>query len=259
MTGLPFPELFRGHDAGAYTLPAELLAARDTFVKVAAMPFPTPPRNAWETVQDVAVATVDAVHHGTQLPDPAQIEAARAAERVHQDVLDMMDLCMRTAAGRVTTALHVDEVILDHLAPAHDETWQTFKDAHRVLVEHGETEHRRLLTAPTKVRKAADTVDQAVERYILVRAGRSALTTRMPCPDDPAGKYAAVRNYHEMHPTRMAMVRTAWHGLDSRRFLAWMADHGGQLWMPTTAQQAQAVQDEAHVASPRLPVSRVAT
>lgn len=259
MTGLPFPELFRGHDAGAYTLPPELLHARETFHKVEAIPFPAPPRNAWETIQDVAVATVDAVHHGTQLPDPAQIEAARAAERVHQDVLDMMDLCLRTAAGRVTTALHIDEVILDHLAPAHDQTWQTFQDAHRVLVEYGETTPRRLLNAPAKVRKAADAVDQAVERYTVVRAGRAAIATRMPCPEDPTGKYAAIRNFHAVHPTRMVMVRPAWSGYDTRMFLAWMADHGGQLWCPTAEQQAQAVKDEADVASPRLPLSRVAT
>ena len=248
---VPFAPLFTGHDAGAYTLPADLLAARDTFVKVSAVPFPAPPRNAWETIHAVARATVDAVHNGTPLPDPARIEAARQAERVYQDVVDMMDLCREDAADRVRTAVDPDEVITCHLAPAHDETWETFKAAWRILTDYGHTQPRHLLVAPAKVRKAADTVEAASARYVLVRAARSVL--HVQCPDDPGGKYAGIRNFHTLHPIRLRHGRTPWHGLDTRAFLGWMAEHGGDLWMPTAAQQAEAVEAEAHIGQPNRP------
>ncbi|WP_436785784.1 hypothetical protein [Yinghuangia sp. YIM S10712] len=254
---LPYPALFYGHDAGAYTLPAELLHARETFRKVEAMPYPKPPRNAEETIHDFAAATVEALHHGTELPDPAMIEDARTAERAYQDAFDAMRICFDRAASRVRAAADHLDIIVNHLAPALDETWQTFQDAYVILRGYGETEHRRLLNAPAKVRKAADTVDRAVERYRLVRAGRDALPLR--CSDDPQNKYASIRNFHTLHPTRLLTARTAWHDLDTRRYLAWMADHGGEIWMPTPDQQAQAVRDEAHSTHARLPRSRVAT
>jgi len=251
MPDTPLAKLFYGRDAGHYTLPDELVKARDTYVTVMDMPFPAPPLNAWETIQATAVATVEAVHAGTQLPDPSVIEAARAAERVYQDALDMMDLCRRTATDRIHSTLRMIELITDHLAPAHDETWQTFQAAHRLLTEYGETANRRLLTAPARIRKAADTVDTAAERYDAVRAARAVLTVRgARCPQDPDNKYGAIRNFHEVHPTRMAMVRTAWHGMSTRQYLAWMVDHGGQLWMPTPDQQAEAVEAEAGLCQP---------
>lgn len=249
MPSLPYPALFAGHDAGAHTLPADLLHARDTYLKVEALPYPQPPRNAWETVGDFAAALVEAVHHGTELPDPAMIEAARTAERVYQDALDAADMALNLAANRVRNAVNIADIITSHLAPAHDETWQTVKDAHRTLAEHGETEHKRLLTAPSKVRKAADTLDRAVERYTLVRGGYAAFNLR--CPEDPTGKYSSVRNFHTLFPVRLAMGRPPWHGLDTRQYLVWMAEHGGQLWMPTLDQQAEAVEAEAHIGNPR--------
>ncbi|MFF3337995.1 hypothetical protein [Streptomyces flavidovirens] len=251
---LPCPKLYEGHDAGHYTLPAEVVKARDTFQKIAAMPFPKPPRNSWETVDDVARATVDAVHAGTKLPDVTLIEQARQAERIYQDALDMMGACQDMAAQRARTALgeHALDIISDHLRPAHEETWQAYQDAHGVLNEYGEHEHRRLLNAPSKVRKAADTCDLMAERYTAIQAARGDLWLQagVRCPEDPSGKYTAIRNFHTLHPSRLAMMRTAWHGLDPRRFLAWMADHDGQLWMPTPDEQAQAVQAETHIGQP---------
>ncbi|MFE5629933.1 hypothetical protein [Streptomyces sp. NPDC056543] len=248
---LPCPKLYDGHDAGHYTLPDGVLKARDTYRGIEAMPYPKPPRNAYETVQDVAQATVDAIHTGIKLPDPGLIEQARQAERVYADALDMMDICFQLAAGRVRTTIseHALDVIAGHLRPAHDATVQAFADAHHVLNEHGEHEHRRLLTAPSKVRKAADTCDLMAERYAVIRVARMELWTsrNVRCTDDPTGKYTAIRNYHELHPSRLAMARTPWHDLDTRRFLAWMTDHGGQLWMPTPDEQAAQVQAEAHI------------
>lgn len=248
---LPCPKLYDGHDAGHYTLPDDVLKARETYQKIAAMPYPKPPRNSWETVNDVALATVDAVHAGTKLPDVQLIEQARQAERVYTDALDMMGACQDNAAQRARAALgeHAIAIITDHLRPAHDETWQAFQDAHQILNEYGEHQHRRLLSAPAKVRKAADTCDLMAERYAVITAARGELWTsrNIRCADDPTGKYTAIRNYHELHPTRMAMARPGWHGLDTRRFLMWMADRGGQLWMPTPDEQTQAVQAEVHL------------
>ncbi|MCG3039184.1 hypothetical protein L7D48_01115 [Streptomyces sp. S1A] len=247
---LPCPPLFDGHTAGAYTLPDELTKLRDTYTAVQAQPYPEPPENPWEVIQRVAVETVDAVHHGKPLPDPAQIEAARAAERVHQDVLDMLQQCLDIAARRVSSALHTmaEDIITEHLRPAHDQTVEAFRDALAVLRAHGEIRPRHLLTAPPKVRKAAEQLDVLAERYDRIHAARSALWSKgVRCTEDPQNKYGAVRNYHALHPVRLAMARAPWHGLSTRDFLIWMHDHGGQLWLPTPDEQAQAVADETHI------------
>ncbi|MBZ9638011.1 hypothetical protein [Streptomyces sp. PSKA30] len=248
---LPCPALYDGYDAGHYTLPDDVVKARDTYRGIEAMPWPKPPRNAWETVQDVATATVDAIHNGTKLPDVQAIEQARQAERIYQDALDMMGACLDLAAQRARTTLgdNALPIITSHLRPAHDQTWQTYQDAHRTLQEYGEHEPRRLLSAPAKVRKASDTCDQMAERYTAIREAYTDLRIRcgLQCADDPTGKYTAVRNHHELHPTRWANARTPWHGLTTRHYLDWMTDHGGQLWLPTPDEQTEAVKAEAHI------------
>lgn len=251
---LPCPQLYAGHDAGHYTLPADVVKARETYRGIQAMPYPQPPRNAWETVQDIAVATVDALHNGTKLPDVQAIEDARRAERIYQDALDMLGGALDLAAQRARSVLREQSlaVITDHLRPALDETWQTYQAAHRALVEHGEIEPRRLLSAPSKVRKASDTCDLMADRYEAIAAARGQMQTVLgiTCPDDPKGKYTLLRNFHTLHPSRMANMRTAWVGLSTRHYLDWMAQHGGQLWMPTPDEQAEAVKAEAHIGQP---------
>ncbi|MFF0746580.1 hypothetical protein ACFYVL_39945 [Streptomyces sp. NPDC004111] len=259
---LPCPKLYDGHAAGHYTLPDELVAVRATFDKVQAQPFPEPPENAWTVIQRVAVETVDAVQNGTPLPDPAQIEAARSAERVYQDVLDMMDQCKELATARARSAVgtHAIGIITDHLRPAHDATVSAFTDAHQILNEYGEHAPRRLLSAPAKVRKASDTCDAMADRYAVIRAARMELWSArgIRCDTDPNGKYLFLRNHHGLFPIRLAMAKPPWADLNIRDYLGWMVDHGGQLWMPTPDEQAEAVADEAGMARPKLPVTRAA-
>ncbi|MFD6914054.1 hypothetical protein [Streptomyces virginiae] len=250
MTGLPQPAIFAGYDAGAYTLPEDLVHARETHRKVHAQPYPAPPERPGAVIERLSHEVVAAVHDGKELPDLTQIEAARVAEQTHQDAVDIMAACEVLAAERVTRALrdHGMAIITDHLKPAHEETWTGFKAAWRTLQEYGKTEPRHLLAAPVKVRKASDTCDQLVERYIHITGARTALTILgFNCPDDPRGKYSAIRNYHELSPSRLAMGRPPWHGLSTRQFLGWHAENGGQLWLPTPDEQKEAVWVEAEV------------
>lgn len=251
---LPCTSLFAGHDAGHYQLPDDVLKARDVHAQAEVMPYPKPPRNAWETVHDIATSTADALRDGTKLPDVALIEQARQAERIYQDAIDMMGVVLETTSRRATDALrtYAPAILTGCLRPALDETWAAYQDAWRVLTEHGEHEPRRLLTAPTKVRKASDACDQLATRYEAITAARTDMWIRLGirCDDDPNGKYTFIRNYHELHPTRWANARTPWHGLTTRQFLDWMATHGGRLWMPTPDEQAKAVEAEAHIGTP---------
>lgn len=252
-TTLRHPQLFAGCDAGIYTLPADLLRLRDTYVKVSETPHPKPPLNAWEVINEVAAATVDAVHNGTPLPDAARIDQARADERVYQDVIDMMGICLQRAASSTHgyIAQHADEIISQHLAVAFDKMWQDFRDAWRLLREYGETEPRRLLDAPSKIRKAADTVEQAVAHFGALTAARTDLYVRgIRCPEDPNNYHGSIRNYFTVFPNRMRSARTPWHGMSTRLYLGWHADHGGELWMPTPAEQAKAVKAESDLGNP---------
>lgn len=251
--GLPQPIIFEGYDAGHYTLPDELVKLRDTFLKVQAQPYPEPPQNAWAVIERLATEVVDAVHNGTELPEPAQIEEARKAERIHQDVVDLIGSCTDLASQRVRAALHTHgmTLITDHLKPAHDKLWADYKAAWRTLQEYGKTEPRHLLAAPQKVRKASDTCDLLAERYTAIHSARTALSILgFRCTDDPNGKYAAIRNYHQLAPSRLAMSRPPWHGLATRHYLGWMVENGGELWLPTPDEQRQAVIDEAPDNSP---------
>lgn len=245
---LPCPDLFDGYDAGAYTLPDELLKLRDTFHKVQAQPYPKPPENSWEVINRLSTETVDAVHNGKALPDAAQIEEARKAERIYQDIIDMMTACIDLAGERVRRGIHAHgmDIITSHLKPAHDTLWAEFKGAWRTLQEHGKTEPRHLLAAPAKVRKASDLCDLLVDRYTAIHTARGTLARMgFGCPDDPRGKYSAIRNYHELSPSRLATSRPPWFGLSTRHFLGWHATNGGDLWLPTPDEQAKAVKDEA--------------
>ncbi|MEU6312376.1 hypothetical protein [Streptomyces sp. NPDC047014] len=248
MTGLPQPAIFDGYDAGAYTLPDELVHARDTHRKVHAQPYPEPPERPGVVIERLMQEVVAALHDGTDLPDLKQIEAARVVEQTHQDAVDIMAGCEVLAAQRVRAQLQECgmAIITDHLKPAHEETWTGFKAAWRILQEYGKTEPRHLLAAPPKVRKASDTCDQLAERYTHITAARTALTILgLGCSDDPRGKYSAIRNYHELSPSRLAMGRPPWQGLSIRHFLGWHTENGGQLWMPTPAEQKDQVWAEA--------------
>ncbi|MFE4701078.1 hypothetical protein ACFRIC_28865 [Streptomyces sp. NPDC056738] len=254
MPEIPCLKLYAGHDAGHYTLPDDVLKARDTYRGIEALPYPQPPRNSWETVSDTAEAIVDAVHAGKPVPDLDVIEKARAAERIYQDALDIMGQCQDMAKARTLATLreHALPTLTAHLRPALDETWKTYQDAYRTLIEHGETEPKRLLAAPAKVRKASDTCDLMAARYEAIAAARTDLwlSVRIRCEADPTGKYTFIRNYHTLHTTRWANVRTPWHGLSTRHFLDYMAAHSGQLWLPTPDEQAKAVEAEADLGNP---------
>ncbi|WP_432090395.1 hypothetical protein [Streptomyces sp. NRRL F-5630] len=254
----PYRELFEGHAAGHYTLPEELTANERAYVTIYNRPYPEPPRSLFEVQVKFAEDVVAAVHDGTELPDLGAIDAARTAERQHEDACEVHQLILDTARRRFDRAVSgaALRVITDHLAPAHDETWEAFRAAYKALREYGETEHRRLLTAPAKVRKAADAVDMLTARYEAIRAARQMYINRrlLASAEDPRGKYLHMRNYHALHPSRMVMARPDWDGLDTRRYLMWMADHGGELWMPTPDQQAKAAAEESGLAQPaRVP------
>ncbi|MBB6343775.1 hypothetical protein FHU36_000284 [Nonomuraea muscovyensis] len=241
---LPCPDLFHGAAQSAYTLPDELLKLRDVHAEILAEPWPVPPRSSWQLTQELAVATVDALHAGQPLPDPAQIEQARAQERIREDTIELLGLAQEIAARRVAACIreHANQIIAGHLAPALDKTWAAIREAVTTLHKHGDTEPRRLLSAPAKVRKASDDLDQLAETYLAIRAGRAALWNQgIRCPEDPNNRYAYLRNHDELHPSRMAMARPPWHGLNIRQTLIYFADHNAEVWMPTPDEQARVV------------------
>ncbi|MFC4535685.1 hypothetical protein [Sphaerisporangium dianthi] len=241
---LPAPALFDGHARGAYTLPDELLKLRDVHTKLTNEPWPVPPQSSWELTGQLATATVDALYAGAPLPDPADIERARAAERVRADTIELLGMALEIAARRVSSCIREqsEQIITGHLAPALDATWQGIREAVGVLHQHGEDEPRRLLSAPAKVRKASDQLDQLAETYTVIRAGRQAMWSMgIRCIEDPGDRYATLANFDDLHRTRMAMSRTPWHGMSLRQTLIYFVDHAAQPWMPTPEQQAAKV------------------
>jgi len=98
------------------------------------------------------------------------------------------------------------------------------------------------------------------DRYHALAVARLELWTSrgIRCEDDQRGNYTLLRNYHELHQTTLVTARHAWAGLDTRDYLFWMVDHGGDLWMPTPDEQTEAARAGAQARGLRLPVYRAA-
>ncbi|MFE2868773.1 hypothetical protein [Embleya sp. NPDC059259] len=249
---LPCPNLFAGHDAGLYRLPDHITDPRRAHAaladpRAAAEPDMPPPDRLAETL---ALETIDALSAGRDRPDTTAVDRARTAWQQHDDDLDVIRRAREQVADIVTSRIRGDaeRLILDTLAPAHDQAVNDFAGAWATLLGHGQTNPAQLISAPARIRKAAARVDQATDTYRAMWSVRHDLDAiGIRCADDPHGQYAAIRNPRDLVGPHAPLGRAPWRNLDTRAFLAWMTEHDGRLWMPTIDEQAQAAQAEPRV------------
>lgn len=229
--------LFQGRDASHYTLPHEfddLLKAADHLRK---LPLPA------DTVADERQKLHDGVRKaaltGGDLPSLKALAAA-AATRPH--LTELAGIRQSIAAqldGELTTtvAKRVDEIIVEHLRPAQEET---LAEAATALEKcGGRLDLAADLYAQQEARAAAAGIVGLADRYGAIRSARALLVGLQGGPQrDAENRYGELRNLKQMWPTvgTWQQGHAPWPDAPAGR-LAWLVTSEADPWCPTRDEQ----------------------
>lgn len=225
--------------ANVYDLPPELLKARAALTRLDAEI-----AAAVQTRPDVAAVTagvVDAVkaaaHAGKAWPKVAPIREATTAAADHDLRRQILDRARQELAAEVNELIISDAeaLIVDYLRPAHTRLVKTFAQAAQLIPEAPTTDV--LMRADDKTRKAWLDLDDAVTAYGRVRAMAERLGRIEGVEHDMQGEFAMVRNMREIWPDWQIGRTPPWASTDPRLTYLWLARHGADLWLPTSAER----------------------
>ncbi len=239
--------LFAGHADGQWTLPKNLIAARDRLARVdelntaAYAESPESPDNVRESLAAQIAAGGDV--------DLSPIEDAQRAVSAHMERGKMLARARDIANDALMRTLHDSARVLitEHLRPVHNKLiGQMRRDFAALAHIPDDAPMSVILTAPESVRAAAIRIDAAVPRYDLIRqAYEKARRLGHPAESpDGCGWFNEIRNMEEVWPEIAGMriptqSEIPWPMNGSRSRLAWMFRNGAELWIPTADEQAQ--------------------
>lgn len=238
--------LFAGASAGAYTLPADLLAAHTTAIKI--------DRRIREQRDSRAVDDargqfrndlLDAIDQDRDLPDPIVIRQAAEQDRAWSEQSRILADIAEHAQIKVVATMHrlAEEIIVDHLRPALD---KTITAASKAAPHLGRTfpDAEEALTSSAAMRKAYLELDKLAGRYGALRAAQTLLND-MSLPDprfDYRNRFRELRNAPDLISTyvigRATAPKTPWPDSPRGR-LFWLVTSGAEPWMPTPDDQDQ--------------------
>lgn len=236
--------LFDGQADGQWTLPEELLEARDTIVRLDSLGAELS-RQSPESLHDVRDRLAYLVATGAEL-DTAPVFDARRAIDEHAERVTLLGKAREIANSRLTTMLsdRAGELIRDHLAPAFDtladKLRRDFDTARHI---DSQSPPAVVLSQPKAVRDALIRIDTNVARYRLIRqAGGLVHKLRQVPSQDSRGYFGEVHNTETVWPeiTRVggyAPSSPPWPTDDTRARLAWLFANGAKVWLPTVEQQ----------------------
>ncbi|MFD1366931.1 hypothetical protein [Actinoplanes sichuanensis] len=230
--------LFDGADTGLYTLPAELLAARDGLVRLSAELAVAPPSDRGADQARYVTALMDAATAGEPLPTLDELTAADRRNRQY----DRRSELLVEAIDRADSALELlvndlgDRIIRDHLAPVVDDIMKGVTAAAGALPD--DTSADTILRASDKARKAWLGLDDLAARYEAVRAAAVSVRRNTPAEWDHRGDFSELHNFHELTAGLNIQIGgpRPWPTKTSDRLL-WYARNNGRVWMPTVAEQ----------------------
>ena len=180
--------LIEGADAHLYTLPADILTARDGIVRLAAELDQPAPLDATAVENRYVTALVDAALAATDLPDASGVldadrELAAYGRRAAllQRAIEQADAAFDSLIAGLS-----DTVIHDHLGPAVAEVMLGIVAAAQALPEDISAE--TILRASDKARKAWLSLDDLAARYDAIRRGATPLRLRTPAEWDHRGE-----------------------------------------------------------------------
>ena len=243
MSAQLFPRLFAGHAAEIYTLPAELIAARDAAARLDKMAPPDAP-DPEDVTDELVAATLSAAATDAGFPDCSGVAEARHQRQITEDAGQVWRYASEQAAGRVTSTVHAGaEVILTkHLQPAYAAVVKELTAAFAATRQYGSPSE--LLLAPPKVRQAAASIDALCEQYEAIRGGRGDLewTVSYRSTDDADGEFGEIRNANDLwvrpqHRNVGNASSPPWPTTSTRSKLEWLLNHGATVWLPTPTEQ----------------------
>lgn len=239
--------LFAGHDDGQWTLPVELLTARDRLNRVVALHEQEHTRTP-EHPHDLTDRLGGQVAAGADI-DLEPIEAARRDQVDHDDRMRVLNRAREMASNALVTALNATarQTIADHLRPAYDKLVAAMsKDFATVAHIPADAPLSVILTEPKPVRDAAIRIDAAVARYDTLRSAYSLLRKIGDQAETPDGLgwFFETKNTEILWPAITGLMAVnpsdaPWSRGSTRDRLAWFFANGAELWMPTAEEQAQ--------------------
>jgi len=236
------PRLFAGHDAGIYSLPDELILARDVAARLAEL-IPQDAVDPEDVTDELVAATLAAAATDAGLPDCSGVAEARHQRQVTEDAAKVWRIASEQAAGRVSSAVHAcaESILVEHLQPALAAVVGELSGAFAATGQYSSPSE--LLLAPAKARQAAASVDALCEKYEAIRGGRGDLTwtVQYRATADLDDEFGEVRNpetvWTRTQNRNMNAGTPPWPLTPTRTRVAWLLANGCELWLPTPTEQ----------------------
>ena len=228
--------LFAPAARGDFTLPTHLLAMREGIARLDAEPRPVIITDLDERARLIE-ETIGAAVNGGPLPatdaiQAARIRAAEAADR--QEILIHATLGLTSRVGS-EIALAGDEIITEHLRPAHDALIAEMTATLAITAEFDD-DPGSALTASSKVRNAFAALPGLRASYVMLATARRVIETCGYRPvKDVDGQFSSIRNINELQTPglRQHGAKPPW----AEGGETWLIRNGGHLWMPTADEQ----------------------
>jgi hypothetical protein len=236
--------LFAGYYTGSYDLPAELIAARTTYQRLASHQIPpAPPLDGFRTATEQLLT---AARTGGEL----LIRVDQAAVLAEQQAANIAGQALRAARNQAKAELEAlvvdvrDDLISNYLQPA----FLTAVDQARA---DGPAVHNTGRSAPAAAkphaRGANVRFDKALQTYALIRYGWSQLVMVSPVSEfaDRLPVFGEIRNLPQAWPqfsphlsVQHLRQQAPWlTEPNPRSRLMWLANHPQvEVWLPTPAE-----------------------
>lgn len=243
--------LVHGRDAGGYTLPADVIAAHDTYVRAAALTVPTAERLHHDTAaRDLAEQYVTGPGTEPMLTAAQRVHDSAAAIQVAELAAVLHQQAVVKVAARAVdiTAEHGSALVTDCLRPAYTDLLEQGRKAAQHLDKITEgTDVHSLLVAPPKARAAYIDMKAHADRHDVLWDARACVLkiTGERSELDDHGVFLEVEDPISLQmalqpgwlPGRSALRRPE-TPKDPVARMVWLCTTAtpGKPWMPTTAE-----------------------
>ncbi|MGI8936899.1 MAG: hypothetical protein ACR2JF_01550 [Iamia sp.] len=247
--------VYDGADAGNYSLPPDVTAARHALA--AAESFPDPEAPDVDTARAALVtAYIKAATSGAKPPTTAAPVTKAQTAAVDAAELRTALAAAVTRLGRERDSLVVrsaEQIVTDHLRPAHDKAVAAAEDAVAVIGATGADPIEVLTASEVLVaeglRAARTALDTARRRYAAILTARGALVRAIGGPSvDVGGMFTWAVNGDEV--THRNTAAPPLGPTDPLGHFCWRITGPAKLWCPTVAEQ-DARHKAVHADDPR--------
>lgn len=238
--------MLQGCDQGEWSLPSEVLEARDAAARVAAALARVPEVTPLHDLRATAVQTA------RSLSDPTEVDLSAVLDHSHGvDRSDTLISVLRSARGEADGDLtelireRRDTIIAEHLRPAGEAAWSAIAESVQQLGDLDVKDATGLVQANSKVRRAWLDIGELANRYHKIREVLERL--QLHVGDQP--RHDQFGDHAEFERGLCCIVGPGWRSApmaerrqmpwpaEPRARLTWIVRNGHQPWFPTTAER----------------------